>query len=558
MRPSTQDQTSGSVWPYLALCALAAAWVDLGSVHRLHCGDSIVPVLTSLYRWTPFYWEQNRFGMLVPLLALPFRHPLANLLVQDGLTVFAGLAALFLLARYIVRAPTWPLVGTLGAAAFLALPPAKYRFDYLVTHPYGVSLALGLAALLLAEAPGAGALRRWRYLLALILSVLGHWVNPTISLVLGPLALIRPWLRPAGGRRAGGPGPEDSRAGDSTRAAPADAAAPTVREAGLAQAGRLAGRLWAAVLASEAAVALLVLGIGLAAAVVVMKRAPHPTTSLGGLPPARWPGMWAELARNTWTALAPHHWPSFLGLLILVGLLPLRTGAGRRQASGAVRTAAALGAVALAYGLFTGTREWMQIAGTRPRYVMYCALLLQTAALCLAAAPFRTLWRARAAKAWYAAAAVLLLAAAWRGYGMPSLAGVRADLDRQLGARTADVLAARCTHVLGRYNEVWPTVFHANLQLHERGAAGPVWGVAHRCQPTRPRWGTIPFSEMRVAVPLENAPDGPDVRWAMKTYGFPALAVVERRPTVWIMRPLGPIPEVGPPSLKPKSRKNSA
>ena len=99
------------------------------------------------------------------------------------------------------------------------------------------------------------------------------------------------------------------------------------------------------------------MGMGLAAGVALMQWSPHPTTRLGGLPPARWPGVWAELAGNTWAALAPHQWPVFLGFLLLAGLLPLCTGAGRRKASDAVRAAAALGAAALAYGLFTGTRE---------------------------------------------------------------------------------------------------------------------------------------------------------------------------------------------------------
>ena len=71
----------------MVLAALLAVWIDLSPIHRFHNSDSLIPVLMSLDRWTPFYWEQNRFGMLVPLLALPFRDPFANLLVQEVETV---------------------------------------------------------------------------------------------------------------------------------------------------------------------------------------------------------------------------------------------------------------------------------------------------------------------------------------------------------------------------------------------------------------------------------------------------------------------------------------
>ena len=87
------------LWPWLLVCAALAVWIDLGSLHRCQHADSLLPVPISLYRWTPFYWELDRIGMLVPLLALPFKNPLVNLLVQDAVNVFGGLAFLFLLAR---------------------------------------------------------------------------------------------------------------------------------------------------------------------------------------------------------------------------------------------------------------------------------------------------------------------------------------------------------------------------------------------------------------------------------------------------------------------------
>jgi hypothetical protein len=110
------------VWPLLLAAAIAAIWIDLGNLHAHHQSDTLIPVLVSLYYWTPFYWAQDRWGMLVPLLAMPFAHPFVNLLVQTGLGIFAGLAAPVLVARYVVRDPVWPLVLRRGGRPLT--PPA--------------------------------------------------------------------------------------------------------------------------------------------------------------------------------------------------------------------------------------------------------------------------------------------------------------------------------------------------------------------------------------------------------------------------------------------------
>ena len=66
---SAPGERAGSLRWVVAL--LLAPWMDLSPLHRFHDSDSLVPVLMSLQRWTPFYWEQNRFGSLLPLLAVP-------------------------------------------------------------------------------------------------------------------------------------------------------------------------------------------------------------------------------------------------------------------------------------------------------------------------------------------------------------------------------------------------------------------------------------------------------------------------------------------------------
>jgi hypothetical protein len=244
------------LWPFLLLCAATAIWIDLGTIHRQHQADSIVPILTSLYHWTPFYWGTNRNGMLVPFLAIPFKHPLVNLLVQDGLTIFSGLATLFLLPRYVLRDTNWPYAAIFSATTFLLFAPESYRFSFLVDQPYAVSLALGLGALVVSERMRDGRLSIFRSVLALIFIVLAHWVNVGIGLLLAILVVLRAILFK---------GEENGRDNETSRA-------------------------------------LMLLAIGFGIGLIGMQLAHYHETAEGIRSPDQWLQGWSRLASNTWTA----------------------------------------------------------------------------------------------------------------------------------------------------------------------------------------------------------------------------------------------------------------
>src|SRR5436305_14423335 len=86
--------TSRHPWVVVSIVAAGlAVWIGLGTLHDYDHADSLLPVLVSTQRWTPFFWGQDRFGMLIPLLAMPIRHPLGNLLAQGWMMTAAGLLA---------------------------------------------------------------------------------------------------------------------------------------------------------------------------------------------------------------------------------------------------------------------------------------------------------------------------------------------------------------------------------------------------------------------------------------------------------------------------------
>ena len=178
-------------WLAGAAVVAGAACAVAGGLHAHQHADALVPVLVSLQRWTPFYWGQERYGMLVPLLALPVRDPLWNLLLQRLVLATASLGAVVLLARHVLQERDWRLAGLLSAGALLALAPAPWLFEWLVDQPYGLSLGVALLGLALAEPDDRGRRGGGQVGLGAFLVLLAHWVNAGAGLLLLPLAVAR-------------------------------------------------------------------------------------------------------------------------------------------------------------------------------------------------------------------------------------------------------------------------------------------------------------------------------------------------------------------------------
>jgi len=495
-------------WPLLAALVAAAALLDLGSLHRLEHGDSILPVLVSLQRWTPFYWDQERFGMLVPLLALPIRDPLWNLLLQRFLMLLAGLTTVVLLARHLFAERDWPLVGATAATTLLLFAPEPWRFEFLGDQPYGLALALALGGLAFAEPPPHGARRpRWRIAVGLLLVLLAHLVNPATGVVLGLLAM--------------------GRALEDWFTEPAEALG-AIRERLLVDAGLLAAGLTAGQLSIMLYPALT--GNPLLLAV-------------GFLPLAEWPSAWAATVARAW-AEAPWWGGALLGCAGLGGALMLLPSSRGWRRDALVR-AGMLVFAAVAYSAFVGALAWVAANDHHPRYLAPAAVLLHLAILSLVAEPLaRAL---RASRPALVAALVALPLAALAVGGAPSLARVRADLDAKTGSLTEDVLAARCQLIAGDYWSVWTGVWHASLVARERGlrdeaGAGPrrVWGVSHRATPTVPQWKALPVESVRICRVRGEQPEREAERW-LRTYHAWPVRVVERRATVDVLALVPPL-----------------
>lgn len=444
--------------------------------------------------------------MLVPLLAVPVRDPLWNLLLQRFLLALAGLGAVLLLARHVLAGRDWPVAGALAVVGLLAAAPPTWLFEYCFDQPYGLSLALAAGGLAVAE-PGPDGRRPWpRVAAGALLVLLAHWVNAAAGILL--LAL-------AGARAA-----VDRREGE---------AGPTVR-------ARLA---WDGAL----------LTLGLAAGQALMRLAPASAgpfrADASPLPLDALPGAWASLLGNAWREAGA--WPAALAATAAAGIALLALPPARGHLRGALWRAAALVAAAAAWALFAGSLRWVQSNWSHWRYLAPSAVLLQLAAASLLAEPLVRLRRtARPA----AVAALALVPLAALASGAPSLARVRADLDAATGRLTPDLLAARCDVVAGSYWTVWSAVWHVTGALRARGEDRPVFGLAHRATPTLAAWRDRPG----VTICCAAGEQPMAARW-LRAFGLPPMRVARRAGAVEVLEPDstgGPPPAQEPVEWPPR------
>src|SRR5438552_18859022 len=170
----------------LLLVGATAAWMNLASLHESEHADSLLLVLVSTQRWTPFYWGQDRFGMLLPLLAMPVRSPVLNMVAQGFLSTAAVLLAPFLVARFLSR-DHWFAIGALTNVALLLVASREVQFDWFCNQPYGLAMTLGFGGLVVLEDVQRPAAR----IVAALLVVLAHWVHVGVFVVLVPAILLR-------------------------------------------------------------------------------------------------------------------------------------------------------------------------------------------------------------------------------------------------------------------------------------------------------------------------------------------------------------------------------
>ncbi len=460
------------LWPFLLLNAAAAVWIAFSGIHRLHNSDSLMFSLASVYAWTPFFWEQDRVGMLVPLVASVCSDPVMNLVLQTAITAFAGLCVPLLLAELVYPHPVGRVAATFANALMLLLAPDRVRENFLYECYYPLAMALGCAALLILGR-GPGWPRWWRIVLAALLFILACWVYLGIPLWLGPLALIREWVQP----REPWPNNRWQR---------------LLRPAFHAR--------------TVLGCSLLVAAFGLGMVWMNMARAANPDlippTPQSGLPSEEWTESWYWFLEHFTRLPGMAAWTYTLLTAAGIGLaVTLRAFVVNRRRPGFPILAAVpiLLVPAAAEFLFIGTRAWTAANDHHPRYLLGSLESLQTLLALFALLPLAE--SAAGHRGWVLAglAAIALFAAATARYGFPSPDRPRQELDALTGQWTADLIEADVDAVGGDYWTSWPAVYHVNLVRREKGDARVFCGVILRGRVLLRASGYNDKKELRVA-----------------------------------------------------------
>jgi hypothetical protein len=528
------------LWFVVASLLVTALWIDFSATQQYHGADSLVMSLISIYRWTPLFWEQNRLGMLIPLLATPFRHPLTNLLVQSGLTIFSGFAGFFLLGYYVGGRRRGMITGAIGSLLFILALRRWQQFDYLVyIHQYATSLSLSLLALMavrrwrlpifLQQAGNSSQRQIWRPVAAVALIWLALWVNPSLAFALVPLVLLRPFLLgDVAGEFDRAEVDREKVADASPQPFPAKANLPT------SWAGRLIQSYAPGDYLMVAAT-----GSGLLLSMAVSRFCSTFQEPYGFLSPGEWFECATNLIKNLPLAL-DWRWLNAIALLALAGLIPLAWPAGRRALPGSLRLALGLLLPALVQFAFISSIDHVHRTDYS-RYAFASIFLWQGAFILFAVVqwtavlPDRKLLRL----APFALVTLVCVAAALR-HGRPGIDVVRASLAETAGKHTAEILAERCSHVTGDYYNVWPAVFHANLTLADQGSPETVWAIAQRASITADRWTRVPLAETRIA---EIIGDEQFSRPTLTMYGIEPFVVSRESTTIRVLCPMLPLAE---------------
>ena len=433
---------SGAGWNCVLIClgaALVALWLTLGDMQRLNHADSLIPAFVSLYRWTWFYWEQNRFGMLTALLAMPIHHPLINLLFQNWLVSFCGLMVFPLAHAYLLGWRTASLSGIAGVTVYFLAGPNCFHLDYLLANqPYAVSGCLGLLGLM---AMGSESTPRFRVALrwpvAAVLLFLAFWVSLAGVFFVVPLLVLPSFI--GGTPRRGINFPP-----------------------GLAVVILAAFANW-----------------------VMTVSYPY-GEDYGWTSPFTWPRNCVLLLRNLYTATTT----AFLfALLTLAGMgaVGWRICQHREQRR-AMLCACLVGVMAAGfYFMVAAASDHVQLGRFPYRYAIPSVVLLV-----ISGAMFASLAAERLPAGWRTGLEAVLLLALIAGltlrYGAPSYGRVRMIVDQRFGGATSALCDSHCTHVLGNYWDVWGAVFHANLTKYESGSRQVIWGITDRSLVTRDLW----------------------------------------------------------------------
>ena len=392
--------------------------------------DDLMPTIVSLQKLTVYFWGQNRFANLLPMLTTWIRSPEQNAEAQLLLRVVFGLMApAFFCGLFFQRwVDVWRATLAADCLVLIAASPAFLHETYIVATPYGTALACAALAMALLDRKNAD-LTGWRLALAEVagaaLLLAAYLVNFSLWMTSIPLLGMLAVLAPSPGRRR--------------------------------------------FLMLNILMAL----FGLLAPMVL---APAYFTRLSTVPPL---SGFAPFAAQVWASTG---WV-FLGCAVV----PVLAGLGLTQGRERWRLARFAGVtLAACVALFSAAASSTHVALNDYHMRYFVPALIALMAVGGAGG-----WQALRARHQGARVLALTVALMLGSVRLLALDGSTADIIKPDEAGSARVVAARVTSlrldgIEGNYWHVWPAVFAAEQMRHDLGATGSdIMGITQRGEARR-------------------------------------------------------------------------
>jgi hypothetical protein len=402
---------------------IASGIYALSQFHSLSTGDELVPVLVSTQSMSMFYWGADRFGMLLPLLAVFIRDPFWNLVAQNFLCASVSFFSFFAACRFFFGPRTWLLAGSMMALITLVWPPVEPMGSYMsIGQSFAPSAAALFAGLLVlgggwsegrSSAPGP-----CRMLAGLVLLCLSLWVNIGMFLTALPLAFGSYFLGPHSGQ------------------------------------GRCRQARHTFLIVGFVVLAL---AVNLALKDYFAKQ--YSTHDYSLLPFSLWHEALASLAANFMMVFYSNVERNVVLICVAVAscVCIIAMGFVVRGGSSLLNElfwAAGMSCLAaLSNYIFYGTNAWVRINHYEGRYLLIVNFLLMCI-LCGAAAAAPMLLPKKARNILAVTFVILIPLVSLKSYGIPSVDRLEGGLEERFGAFADKVLDCGCTHVAGTYWKV--------------------------------------------------------------------------------------------------------
>jgi hypothetical protein len=411
--------------------------------------DTVVAYMNSSVYWTPYFWDQDRYGMLIPTLTRWIHDPLLNMVAQNVLHIACSIFSFFLLARYLFPRQQILEIGavaTIGYVTLSGLPDIK---EFLTPWQiYTPALALGLLGLLV--------LPNWRR--AIPLAFLAGWCNFAIAVLLGILVL--------------------------------------------ANAANLTGQRGFREIRRRFLHQSLFIGLTFLSGWIL--KIPYSGPGSSGYrfsEPFEAIQGWILLLRDyfttaPWTSPWLPLFPGALALLVLAWVALFDSNRFERRPE-IWRAFIAGTFTALAYAFLIGATQFAQDSGYPRRYLIpsFMVWLVACSGLTLGLLPKSTIAFLRQNR--LALGLIMIIVILCR-FGIPSIQSVSQSAARRLEARYNQIPLS-CTHVAGNYYRVWESVFYSRLKGDR-----PLWGITYRSRITRNLWALENFKNPKICYWQDN------------------------------------------------------